>query len=290
MQFVMKKTTIYLIFGCLALLAPALFAFPVQAAFPPQYTPITTPTPGPDGRIIYVVQDGDTLWHISAITGVSVDELRHLNDLSEGDVIAPGDLLVLGMGGPSGVQPTPGPAATPTERPPLLTQVPGTGILCISVFNDINGDALRQDDEGDLLNSAISVINRDGTRSLSLDDGNLVPRCYEDVVLNIYDIPGSQDECLSIVYCALELEAGEYNISVGVPDGYNATTALNYQIALEAGYQEFLDFGAQPNSETAAEAPLIPESSEERSPVLAILGIGLLVAGIVVGIVAIFKR
>ncbi|HIE57201.1 MAG TPA: LPXTG cell wall anchor domain-containing protein [Anaerolineales bacterium] len=59
---------------------------------------------------------------------------------------------------------------------------------------------------------------------------------------------------------------------------------------LVAGYQEFVDFGAQPNSETAAEAPLIPESGEERSPVLAILGIGLLVAGIVVGIVAIFKR
>ena len=286
----MRKSVIYLTFGGLALILLGLsFTFPAQAAPSPQYTAIATPTPGPDGRIIYIVQEGDTLWRISAITGVSVDELRRLNDLSEGDVINPGDLLLLGMGGPSNVQPTPGPAPTPTERPPLLTQMPGIGVLCISVFDDVNGDALRQDDELDLLDSAINVSNREGTISLSPDNG-LVPRCYEDVVLGIYDIPGSREECISIVYCALELEQGEYNVSVGVPEGYNATTALNYPITLEAGYQEFLDFGAQPGSKTIAESPVIPEDEQGRSPLLAILGGGLLIIGIGMGVAAFFAR
>ena len=286
----MRKPVIYLTLGGLALLLLGLiFAFPAQAAPAPQYTPIATPTPQPDGRIIYIVQEGDTLWRISAITGVSVDDLRRLNDLAEGDVINPGDLLLLGMGGPSNAQPTPGLLPTPTERPPLLTQIPGVGVLCISVFDDANGNALREDDELDLEGSAINVSNRAGTVTLSRENG-LVPRCYEDVVLGIYDIPGSREECLSIVYCALELEAGEYNVSVGVPEGYNATTDLNYRILLEAGYQEFLDFGAQPSSETLADSPIIPADEEGRSPLLAIIGGGLLLIGVAIGVLAFFKR
>lgn len=286
----MRKIVIYLTFGGGTLLLLGLLGmFPAQAAPAPQYTSIATPTPGPDGRIIYIVQEGDTLWRIAAITGVSVDELRRLNDLAEGDVINPGDALLLGLGGPSRVQPTPGPLPTATERPPLLTQMPGVGVLCISVFDDANGNALREDNELDLEGSAISVSNREGTVSLSQEQG-LVPRCYEDVTLGIYDIPGSREECISIVYCALDLEAGEYNISVGVPEGYNATTDLNYRITLEAGYQEFLDFGAQPGSGAIVTAPVLSEDREGRSPLLAIIGIGLLVIGIGIGVFAFFKR
>jgi murein DD-endopeptidase MepM/ murein hydrolase activator NlpD len=286
----MKKSLTCLTTGFLVLILAGMFlAFPARAALLPQYTPIATPTPGPDGRIIYIVQEGDTLWRISAITGVSVDELRRLNDLSEGDVINPGDLLLLGMGGPASLPPTPAPAPTPTVPPPLLTQMPGVGVLCISVFDDTNGDALRQDNEHDLSESAISVSNRDGTVSLSSGNG-LVPRCYEDVVLGIYDIPGSQNECISIVYCALELQQGDYNVSVGIPEGYNATTALNYLITLEAGYQEFLDFGAQHGAQTLSEAPAISESGNGRSPILAVAGFGLLVIGIGLGIAAFMTR
>jgi hypothetical protein len=167
----------------------------------------------------------------------------------------------------------------------------GTGILCISVFEDANGDALRQDEEIDLEGSAISVSNTSGSILLSQDDsGGLVPRCYEDIELGYYDIPGSSAECLSIVYCALELEQGPYNISVAIPEGYNATTSMNHVQVLEPGFQTFLDFGAQPNSETAAEAPVIPEVGQERSPLLAIIGVGLLVVGIGMGVAAFLMR
>ena len=156
---------------------------------------------------------------------------------------------------------------------------------------DANGDALRQEEEFDLEGSAISISNRSGSLTLSAQGSDeLVPRCYEDVELGIYDIPGSKAECLSIVYCALELDQDQYNISVAVPDGYNATTSMDHILDFEAGFQTFLDFGAQPNSETEAEDPIIPEAAEERSPLLAIVGIVLLVIGIGVGIAAFFMR
>jgi hypothetical protein len=266
-------------------------AVPTMAAPEPQYTPIATPTPGPDGRIIYIVQEGDTLWRISAITGVSLDELRRLNDLAAEDVIQVGDRLLLGLGGPSVLPPTEGPPPTPTSDVPTATPSIGTGVLCVSVFLDTNGDALRQDDEPDLEGSAISISNRSGTVSLSQgESGGLVPRCYEDIEIGVYDIEGSREECISIVQCALDIDEGEYNISVAIPEGYNATTTLNHITELEAGFQRFLDFGAQPNSETVAEAPIIPETSEEPSLLLAIVGVGLLVLGIGLGIAAFLMR
>jgi hypothetical protein len=287
-----KRITPWLLLGGLLLILMGMvFAMPTKAAPQPQYTPIASPTPGPDGRIIYIVQEGDTLWRISAITGVPLDDLRQLNGLTENDVINPGDNLLLGLGGPADIPPTEGPPPTPTSDLPTPTPLIGTGMLCVSVFVDTNGDGLRQEEELDLEGSAINISNRAGTVSLSQGENNgLAPRCYEDVTSGYYDIPGTRAECISIVQCAMILDQGDYNISVGIPDGYNATTALNYITALNAGDETFLDFGAQPNSETVAEAPIIPESSEEKSPMLAIVGVGLLVIGIALGVLAFFLR
>ena len=176
--------------GVILSLLGLVFVAPATAAPEPQYTSIPTPTPGPDGRIIYIVQEGDTLWRISAITGISLEELRRLNDLAENDIILPGDRLLLGLGDPSDIPPTAGPAPTPTSDIPTPTPMVGVGIICVSVFDDTNGDALRQEEEPDLAGSAISISNLAGTVSLSQGEGGgLVPRCYEDVVLGIYDIP-----------------------------------------------------------------------------------------------------
>lgn len=75
-----------------------LFNTPASAAPALQLTDFPTPTAGPDGRIIYIVQAGDTLWRISAISGVSLDELRILNNLSADDVIGEGQQILLGFG------------------------------------------------------------------------------------------------------------------------------------------------------------------------------------------------
>ncbi len=143
----MKKNTVIsvLVTLLLALVLMSLWR-PAQASPQFQYTPFPTPTPGPDGRILYKVQPGDTLLRISLIAGVPLDELRGLNKLV-GDNIVVGQELLLGLGGPSQVTPTPGPSPTPTIEPPTPTPIAGAGILCVLLYNDRNGNSIRQEEE-----------------------------------------------------------------------------------------------------------------------------------------------
>lgn len=64
--------------GLLALLAAPVTATPQQ----PQAF-YQTPTPGADGRIIYIVKPGDTCLSISLLTGVDLNDLRLFNNLNE---------------------------------------------------------------------------------------------------------------------------------------------------------------------------------------------------------------
>ena len=227
-------------------------------AAPARQIPIYTPTPGPDGRILYTVKANDTLLSISLLTGVSVEDLRKLNNLN-GDIIKEGQVLLLGISGPAEVTFTPGPSPTPTALLPTPSPKPGSGNLCVMLYADLNGDAIRQDDELGIPGGAISISNRSGDFSktattLSGED----PYCFEGI------------------------PEGDYNVSVAAPEGFNATTANNFALHLNAGDESYLGFGAQANSETLAEAPLPSEGG--RSPMLGILGGALLVAGLGLGI------
>ncbi len=232
--------------------------FPVSAAPELQLTDFPTPTAGPDGRIVYIVQAGDTLWRISAVTELSIDEIRLLNNLGVEDVIIPGQQLLLGLGGPSDA---PTQQAAPTEIPAnvTLTPTPGPGVgdICIALFDDLNGDAQRQsvEEEPPIPGGAISISNRSGSVSLTGETTQAEdedPLCFEEV-------PG-----------------GDYNITVAVPEGYNPTTILNYALQLVPGDDVYLNFGAQISTEAVIAAP--PPEEGGRSPVLGIVG-GLLVAG-----------
>lgn len=227
---------------------------------PLQFTPFPTPTPGADGRIIYLVQPNDTLWRISAITGVSTDQLRSLNHL-QNDILVPGQELLLGLAGPAEITPTAGPTSTPRPSRPTSSPQPGSGTLCVLVFNDLNGDSLRQEEEPSIADGAVSVTDRLGKISLTHNT-----------------IAGSEP------YCFEEVPEGEYNISVAVPDGYNPTTALNYALAVEPGMETFLDFGAQLSSEALAEAPA--PTGGGKSPLLGLLGGLLLLGGLGLGVYA----
>lgn len=236
-------------------------AVPTLAAPALQLTPFPTPTPGTDGRILYTVQEGDTLLRISLISGVPIDELRGLNNLT-GDTILVGDVLLLGLGGPSQASPTPGPSPTPTEVVPTPSPQPGTGELCILLFEDINGDSIRQEEEPSIQGGAISIGNRSGTVSLTTDTkSGLEPECFE------------------------ELPEGDYTITVAVPEGYNQTTASSYILKLQAGDTSYVNFGAQLNSAAEAEAP-IAASEGGRSPLFAIIGGIFLLAGLGLAIFA----
>jgi hypothetical protein len=230
-------------------------------AAPERQIPIYTPTPLPDGRIIYTVKQGDSLLSISLVTGVPVDELRKLNNLS-GDTIYVGEQLLLGLAGPPQVTFTPGPSPTPTAFLPTPTAPPGTASLCVLLFNDENGDSVRQENEPVIPDGAISINNRTGSVSLT---GKTVP--------------GSDPLCFD------KVPVGEYNVTVAIPEGYNPTTALNLAVQLNAEDQTYINFGAQPNSSNQAVQPA-PAETGSRSPILGIIGGLLLAAGVGLALVA----
>lgn len=72
-----------------------------QATFTPvaTATPIATSTPLPDGRIVYIVQSGDTLIDIAARFDVTLDELYALNNLGPGSLINIGQEITLAQDG-----------------------------------------------------------------------------------------------------------------------------------------------------------------------------------------------
>ena len=64
-------------------------------------------------------------------------------------------------------QPTFTPGPSPTPLPPTITPTPfaGTTEICVLLFNDLNGDALRQADEPVIVGGAISVTEITGEYS-----------------------------------------------------------------------------------------------------------------------------
>ncbi len=244
-----------------------------------QLTVFPTPTPGPDGKIIYIVQPNDTLWRISAITGVKIETIRDLNNLGVNDAIIPGDRLLIGYAGPSSGAPTAGVIPTQAVLTPSLTPSPGWGILCVLLYNDLNGDSMRQESEPSIPGGEISVSNRLGSVSLTAETPS------GGVATTIVN-PTPQERGYT---CFDQILQGEYVISVAAPEGYNRTTELNQTLSLEAGQTTEIAFGAQANSELEAQTAIIPESPR-KSPLMGIIGGALLAAGIGLGIYAALLR
>jgi hypothetical protein len=263
----------------LILLLTSTLSYQVRAAPQAQLTVFPTPTPGPDGKIIYIVQPNDTLWRISAITGVKIETIRELNNLGVNDAIIPGDRLLLGYAGPSGSVPTAGVIPTQPVLTPSPTASPGWGTLCVLLYNDVNGDSMRQETEPSIAGGEISVSNRLGTVSLTEETSS------GGIATSILN-PTPQERGY---VCFDQLLQGGYLISVAAPEGYNRTTTLNTTLELEAGQTTQIAFGAQANSELEAQSAIIPESPR-KSPIMGIVGGALLLAGIGLGVYAAFLR
>ncbi|MFO7321980.1 MAG: LysM peptidoglycan-binding domain-containing protein [Chloroflexota bacterium] len=76
--------------------------------------------PEPTAPTTYIVQANDSLWSIAARTGTTVEDLLAWNELTEQDIIQPGDELII-------VPPTPVPTEQPTATPsstPSATPTP----------------------------------------------------------------------------------------------------------------------------------------------------------------------
>jgi len=255
-----------LLFG---LMMPAQASPSAQVQFP-------SPTPGADGRIIYIVQAGDSCFRIQALYGIPVDQLRGLNpQLDDNCTLIVGNELMLGVGGPAALSPTPGPS--PTLVPPTVTPTPpaGTTEICILLYDDLNGDALRQETELGVAGGAVSVSNTAGT--------------FSETKTTISEI--DPDLLEPVNTCFTDVPAGEYNISLAVPPNYNPTRDLTYTFTIKAGDIAFVSFGAQSQTEPGGEpVPGEGEGGSGPSPVFGIMGGLLLLGGLGLGWYAFQQR
>jgi hypothetical protein len=235
----------------------ALWLSPYTATAPSaQVLQFATPTPGPDGRIIYIVQPGDTCIRISLLTNVPVSELRAKNNLDEACTLIPGQELFIGFGGPSGGSPTPAQTLLPSQVTASPTPPTGSAQVCVLLYDDQNGDSLHQETEPALAGGAVSLTKPDGSYSeTEATKGGLSDTEYMGV-------------------CFADVPPGKYTVSVGIPDNYNATTMLSTDLPVNPGDTSNLSFGAQGRTQVIRD----PEAGG-RSPGVGIGGLVLLVAG-----------
>lgn len=256
----MKPKPVLAIILFLAALVLLFLQIPV-AASPAFQGAYPSPTPGPDGRIIYIVKAGDTCTEISLLYGVPVEYIRTTNLLDQNCTLREGQRLMIGVGAPSNATPTRSAALTATMITATVTPgATGTAQVCVLVYDDANGDAIRQATEGAIAGAAISLTNSDGNYSQTLTS-----------VINP-DATAYQGMCFSNV------PPGKYTVSAAAPDGYNPTVSLTSNVNIIPGDVSYVDFGAQPKAVTAPSAPV-----KEPSPLLGVIGAAILLVGIGLG-------
>jgi hypothetical protein len=219
-----------------------------------------TATPGPDSRILYVVVEGDSCLQVALLHGITVQQLRQFNTrLDENCTLTVGQQLVVGLAQPEA--PTAGPAPTLPSPTVTATPVSGTTEVCVLLFNDMNGDAVRQETELGIEGGAVSLTNLNGSYS---ETQNTVAAVDPDTLLPVRS-------------CFVDVPGGEYNVSMAVPDEYNPTMLLSYNLNVKAGDLAEISFGAQSKTITVSE----PTDSQEgnRSSLLGIFGFLLLLGG-----------
>ena len=235
-------------------------ALPAATASAAPHAQFVTATPGPDGRILYTVLEGDSCLQVALLHGITLPQLRQLNTrLDENCTLLAGQQLVVGLAQPEA--PTAGPAPTLPPATVTATPISGTTEVCVLLFDDMNGDALRQETEFGVDGGAVSLTNLNGSYSETQNTSSA----------------SDPDTLEPIRTCFGDVPQGDYNISVAVPDEYNPTMLLSYTLTVKAGDRASIDFGAQSKSVTVSE----PLETQEggRSSILGIFGFLLLLGG-----------
>lgn len=246
----------------------ALFARSLQAHAAPSQQQFATNTPLPDGRIMYKVKAGDSCFLIAALHGITPEQLRELNQNINADCtnLIEGQDLLIGTGGPAAAATsTPGPP--PTAGPPTITPTPFTGTteICVLLFDDLNGDTMRQANEPVIPGGAISVAEISGKYSKTLQTA-------------VNPDPTAESRT-----CFSDVPEGKYNIGVAIPDNYNPTMSLTYTLDVKAGDRALIDFGAQSRDASSPQPGTGDTGGGGVSPLLGVLGGGLLLGGLGLG-------
>lgn len=234
-----------------------LFLFGFLFTIFPESVKAQTPTPNEDGQIIYTVQEGDTCTRIFILTGVTIDEIIALNDLGEDCELFTSQQLILGTAEQATATPE-GPISPPTPDLPTPTPFEGFGQVCVVLYEDLDGNQMRSQNEFYLGGGVISINNRAGTFSETRETAGGDPALVDPV-------------------CFENVPEGEYNLSMGIPDGYNPTTSMNYALSVSAGDTIVIDFGAQPSAQMNNGEAAIDGGG--RSPLLLAIGLFLIAGG-----------
>ncbi len=186
-----------------------------------------------------------------------MDTLRTLNQLDAACTLTEGQQLILGIGGPASQPTLSGPTVTPTPAEPTPTPQPGTVKICMLLYEDLNGDALRQDTENVIADGAISVTSASGQFSQALaTQSGTKPTCIENV------------------------PEGTYTLSAAAPQGYFPTSAQSFTLEAVAGETLYVDFGAQKGAAAAATA----SGEGGASPLIGLVGGALLLSALGLGV------
>lgn len=237
---------------------------PLRAASAAPEMQFVTSTPGPDGRILYTVVEGDNCGQVALLHGITIPQLRQFNTRLDQDcTLTVGQQLVVGLA--QSAAPTAGPA--PTLPPPTVTATPvsGTTEVCVLLFEDLNGDAVRQETEFGIEGGAVSLTNLNGSYSQTqITSAAVDPDTLEPVRACFTDVPG-----------------GDYNVTMAVPDQYNPTMLMSYDLTVKAGDRADIGFGAQSKTLAVGEPAETQEGSS--SSLLGIFGFLLLLGGVGLG-------
>ncbi len=191
-------------------------------------------TPQPDGSIIHTVQRCETLTGIAVTYGLTLDEIRRLNNL-QSDVLRVGQQLVVR----AATEPTPAPAPpTPTPGPTSVAEQPSggeggqpaeggsaevvdesaKGSICVMSYNDLNGNGLREPEEPKQPGVTFAVSSSAATVGTYTTNG------------------------LDEPYCFTELDAGTYIVS-WVGDNLTPTSEQTWAASVAPGATVIREFG-----------------------------------------------
>lgn len=244
--------------------------------------PTPSPTAAPDDNVasgesieplIHSVVEGDTLAAIAVQYGVTVDQIRELNDI-QGNIITIGQLLIIRAGTateeatstdastdtsstetstddpittdsaeePVTAEPTPNVTATPTIIPPTPTDAPPAPVE--------QGTTL---DPLDISTSICVLMYADNNRNNILDGEPLLSGgiirllSSEGNIIQAYNTLGRNEP-----HCFDDLTAGTYTIVASPPEGYGMARSSRLVVNVQAGQRFPVRFGAVEGLEVTA--------------------------------------
>lgn len=233
-----------------------------QVKFAP--TNFAVPTGDASGQQLWIVQPGDTLIHIAAVTcGDTIECLNKIKALNPdaGRMLSLGQKIILGQAETVPVAATPAATAavaeTPTPDPAAAaeptvvtepTAVPTveptaeapSGAICVQLYADLNGNGVLDAGETSVNGGVFTILDTGSSSTLGTYTTGEKPEPY----------------------CFEKLPPANYRISLQAPAGYVATTRAEWELALAMGSTANLEFGAQQAETTPSPASAAAASSQ----------------------------